>query len=709
VPPLAGGGDISLNFVDTDIREVVSQVLGGILRATYTIDPGVSGTATLRTAQPVARAQLLPILQTLLAQNGAALVQAGGIYRVLPAGAAPAAPAGAVAPRVAAASDGATVVPLRNASAEDLARVLQPFVGGGARITADAGRNLLLVGGDPQARDVLLGLVQAFDVDLLAGQSYALLPVTSGDARDFASAMQDALRGQGGGALAGVVRVVPMQRINAVLVVSAQRSAIDQARRVYALVERGRRQSVRGWSVYFLQNNRSNDIAYVLQQAFTPRNVTAQPTPAGSTAPGRSTRQLNSTSGGTPGGVGGLSGVQQGGGSGGGIGGSSGGSSLGSGSVGSGPAPGLGGGSDPGGQTGGLGGGQQTSANPLLGGLDPSGGPGGGGEAAADTMRIVPNPQNNALLIYATPQERDTVEAALRRLDILPLQVRIDAVIAEVTLNDALQFGTQFFFREGSVSSALGNAASTALGNVATTALTGAIPGYVFAAGAANSRVAISALQSVTDVRVLSSPQLMVLDNEPARLQVGSLVPFLTQSAQSTLTTGAPVVNSIAYRETGVIMEVTPRVNSGGLVTLDIAQEVSDVDPSQTTRGLNSPTFLQRTVRSRVAVQDGQTIGLAGLIRDNVTTGNGGIPWLRSVPLLGALVSQQDNRRQRTELLVLITPRVIHDQRDARSLTEDLKAQLPNAAVVPSALNGLPPTGSPDPQRRVRRRLGLEP
>jgi general secretion pathway protein D len=709
VPPLAGGGDISLNFVDTDIREVVSQVLGGILRATYTIDPGVAGTATLRTAQPVARAQLLPILQTLLAQNGAALVQAGGIYRVLPAGAAPAAPAGAVAPRVAAASDGATVVPLRNASAEDLARVLQPFVGGGARITADAGRNLLLVGGDPQARDVLLGLVQAFDVDLLAGQSYALLPVTSGDARDFASAMQDALRGQGGGALAGVVRVVPMQRINAVLVVSAQRSAIDQARRVYALVERGRRQSVRGWSVYFLQNNRSNDIAYVLQQAFTPRNVTAQPTPAGSTAPGRSTRQLNSTSGGTPGGVGGLSGVQQGGGSGGGIGGSSGGSSLGSGSVGSGPAPGLGGGSDPGGQTGGLGGGQQTSANPLLGGLDPSGGPGGGGEAAADTMRIVPNPQNNALLIYATPQERDTVEAALRRLDILPLQVRIDAVIAEVTLNDALQFGTQFFFREGSVSSALGNAASTALGNVATTALTGAIPGYVFAAGAANSRVAISALQSVTDVRVLSSPQLMVLDNEPARLQVGSLVPFLTQSAQSTLTTGAPVVNSIAYRETGVIMEVTPRVNSGGLVTLDIAQEVSDVDPSQTTRGLNSPTFLQRTVRSRVAVQDGQTIGLAGLIRDNVTTGNGGIPWLRSVPLLGALVSQQDNRRQRTELLVLITPRVIHDQRDARSLTEDLKAQLPNAAVVPSALNGLPPTGSPDPQRRVRRRLGLEP
>ncbi|RYI98883.1 MAG: type II secretion system protein GspD, partial [Acetobacteraceae bacterium] len=296
-PGMAGGGDISLNFAETDIREVVSQVLGGILGASYTIDPGVAGTATLRTAQPVSRAQLLPILQTLLAQNGATLVQSGGIYRVLPSsGAAPAAaPPGAPAGGAAGgwrADAGGTVVPLRFAAAEELARVLQPFVGAGGRITADPGRNLLLVSGDPLTRDVLLGLVRAFDVDQLAGQSYALLPVTSGDARDFAAALQDALRGQGGGgggpgggSLAGVVRVVPMQRINAVLVVSAQRGAIDQARRVYALVERVRRQTLRGWNVYYLQNSRSNDIAYVLQQAFTPRNVTAQPTPVGSTAP----------------------------------------------------------------------------------------------------------------------------------------------------------------------------------------------------------------------------------------------------------------------------------------------------------------------------------------------------------------------------------------------------------------------------------------
>ncbi len=694
-PRLAGGGTISLNFAGTDIREVVAQILGGILGVTYTIDPAVSGTATLRTAQPVSQAQLLPILQTLLAQNGASLVQAGGVYRIVAGSAsgAPVAASPAGAPRAPGAPPeaGATVVPLRSASAEDLARVLQPFVGGGARIAADPGRNALLVGGDPQGREVLLGLIQAFDVDLLAGQSYALLPVAAGDAREFASAMQDALRGQGGGALSGVVRVVPMQRINAVLVVSSQRSAIEQARRVFALVERSRRQTVRGWSVYFLQNSRSNDIAYVLQQAFTPRNVTAQPTPAGATAPGRSTRQLSSGQGGTGGGVG--TGAPGAGGSAG-IGGVNLGSPPGLGTAAPGQGQALTTLAEPQGGAGGAAGG----GNPLLGGLDPTG---GGGDSNPDSMRIVPNPQNNALLVYATPQERDAVEATLRRLDILPLQVRIDAVIAEVTLNDTLRYGTQFFFRTGEFNNLL----STAAGG----ALAGAFPGFVFAGRGLNGApVAISALQAVTEVRVLSSPQLMVLDNEPARLQVGSLVPYLTQSAQSTLTAGAPIVSSVSYRETGVIMEVTPRVNSGGLVTLDIAQEVSDVDPTQTTVGINSPTFSQRVVRSRVAVQDGQTIGLAGLIRDNTSRGNQGIPYVRNIPLLGALLGNQNNTRQRTELLVLITPRVIHDQRDARALTEDLRNGVFNAALVPQQLNSLEPTGPSDPQARIRRRLGLE-
>src|SRR5580658_4214258 len=266
-------GDISLEFADSDVREVVAQILGGILHVNYTFDPAVRGTVTLRTAAPLARSQLIPALQTLLSQNGATMVQAGDLYRVLPS---------ATLPGVAAsgpATAGAAVVPLRYAQADDLAKVLQPFVGAGGRVVAVPTSNALLVSGEPDARNSLVELVSAFDVDSLAGQSYALLPVASGGARDFATQLQEALRTEGSSALAGQVRVVPLDRVDAVLVIASRAGYIEDARRIYALVERARRSTVRSWYVYYLQNSRSNDIAYVLQRAFTPNNVTAQPTP----------------------------------------------------------------------------------------------------------------------------------------------------------------------------------------------------------------------------------------------------------------------------------------------------------------------------------------------------------------------------------------------------------------------------------------------
>jgi general secretion pathway protein D len=244
-----GGGDISLNFADTDIREVVAQILGTLLGQNYTIDPTVRGTATLRTTKPVGRDDLLPILQTLLAQNGASLVQAGGVYRVLPTAAAAAAPGLAGGEG----GTGSIVLPLRYASAEDLAKTLAPYVQNGGRIVADPGRNALIINGDPTTRQTLASLVGAFDVDVLAGQSYALLPVGTGDAKDFATSLQDAIRGQGA-SIASVVRVVPMERINAVLVVSSQPRYIDDVRRVYALVQHARGVSARSWHVYYLQN-----------------------------------------------------------------------------------------------------------------------------------------------------------------------------------------------------------------------------------------------------------------------------------------------------------------------------------------------------------------------------------------------------------------------------------------------------------------------
>jgi len=685
----AGPNEVSLEFADADIREVVGQILGNVLHVDYTIDPTVHGTATLHSAQPMSRDQLLPTLQSLLTQNGATVVRSGRLYRVVPIKDAAAAPGVANA----AFAQGSEVVPLRYLSAEELAKTLQPYVASGGKIVASAGANSVIVTGDPPTRDTLVDLVRAFDVDLLAGQSYAMLPVPSGDAKDFATALQDALHAQKDEALRATVRVVPMARLGAVLVVASQPRLLDGAARVYRLIEKKQRENERSWHVYYLQNSRASSVAYVLQQAFTPNNVTAQPQ---GTAPGNATglpgAQQISTGFGTTPGTAGTPGI-------GGVGGTGG--------IGTAGVPGM-----PG-QTGTLGPGTvtpgstlgtatQTPAvtaapgNPLLGGLETGGTTGAANAAETEAIRIIPEPQNNAILIYATQQEEDTIEAMLHKVDILPLQVRIDAAIAEVDLNDQLQYGTQFFFKAGGLNGTLAQAFPTASA------------GFLLA-GSSASQIAIAALQSVTTVRVLSSPQLLVLDNQPALLQVGDAVPYLTATSQGTLVAGSPVVNSINYMQTGVIMQVTPRVNSGGLVTLDIVQQVSDVDTSVNTAGIQSPAFLERNVASRVVVQDGQTLGLAGLIRDNSTRNNQGFPWIKNVPLLGALFSQQNNTRARTELLVLITPHVIYNQRDARALSQDLREQLPNAALVPAILNTLKPSGSSDPDQRLRHRLGLEP
>ncbi len=706
--PETAGGPVSLDFADTDIREVAAQILGTILKVNYTIDPAVKGTASFRSAHPLSGPQLIAVLQALLGQNGAALVRSGDLYRVLPAAAA------ANVPGLAdnAASAGSIVVPLRFASAEDLAKVLQPVIGAGARISPDPAQNALVVSGEPEARNAVVGLIRSFDVDSLAGQSYALLPVPQGaNAKDFATTLQDAFRGRSGGGLvglAGLVRVLPLAQASSVLVVASQPGYIDAARRVYGLVERQQRATLRTWHVYYLKNSHADDSANLLQRAFTPNDVTAQPS---TSAPNPAT----SGPGGPPGaptGGGGPGGFGGGGGYGGGYGGGGyggGGYGGGGGGFGGGAPPGLtllSQGAAPAAPAGGAPAAGAAAGNPLLGGLEPGAGP------APEAMRIISDPQNNSVLVYATAQESGTVEAMLRKIDILPLQVRIDAVIAEVTLNDALKYGTQFFFKQGDINETLSanGPNPNAPAGYPGLPLVGNFPGFVLGATAKTVQAALSALQAVTTVRVLSSPEVMVLDNQPAALQVGDLVPYLTQSSQSTLVSGSPVINSINYRQTGVILKVTPRVNSGGLVTLDVAQEVSGINTSAPQyQGISSPTFSERLVQSRVVVQDGQTVGLAGLITDNIGTGNQGIPFLKNVPILGFLMGTQSNQRARTELLVLITPHVVHDQRDAQALTRDLLSELPNAAAVPAYSRALPPTSPTDPQARIVRKMGVTP
>jgi general secretion pathway protein D len=669
-PPHLVGGAVSLDFADTDIRAVVAQVLGSILHVTYSIDPAVHGKVTLHTAHPLPSADLIPTLQTLLGENHAELIADHDFYRVVPAGTAGAVLAGGSA------LGGAMVVPLQYVEATHLASVLQPYVAKGGKVIAAPGRNALIVDGDPQTRATLVGLITAFDVDALAGQSYILFPVNGLGVKSFATAFESALHI---GKEPGTIQVVPLERIDAVMVIAPSVAQIAQANRVYAVLARQEAATRQDWHIYYLRNTDAEDAAYVLQQAFTPDNVTAQPTQqsSGGAAQGFSSGGFG-TSGATTAGSGSLGSSSLGGSSP--LGTSAGGVSAG------GPALTV-----PSTEHG-----SSSSANPLLGPL----GGGAGNTSGGDGTRIIPDPRQNAILVYATADQDATVSAMLRKIDIEPLEVEIDATIAEVGLSGALQYGTQFFFKSGGINAVLSQGATSNLAEN--------FPGFVLSgAGVDAAPLAIAALQSVTTVKVLSSPQLLVQNDRTANLLVGNLVPYLSQTSQSTITSGAPVVNSINYQETGVILQITPRISDDGLVALTISQQVSGVAPTVTTQGINSPTFSERAVSSSVVIHDGQTVGLAGLITDDDQRGNAGLPYLKDIPLLGALFANQNNTRARTELLVLITPRVVHNQLDAAALTSDLRQELPSAARLPGELGRLPPSGSSDPNALLRDRLGL--
>jgi general secretion pathway protein D len=305
---------------------------------------------------------------------------------------------------------------------------------------------------------------------------------------------------------------------------------------------------------------------------------------------------------------------------------------------------------------------------------------GGTGGATTD-IRITADQTNNALIITATAQDYAPIQAALEKLDIPPLQVLIDATVAEVTLTNKLNLGLQYYFNSGNFQAIFAPGVSPQANVTPPVSIGSTFPGVGFLPGlnvayaSGGTNIVLQALSQLTTVRVLSSPNLLVLNNGTARLQVGSQVPIATQSATSTLTNTAQTVNSIAYKDTGVILNITPRVNASGLVLLDMSEEISQSVAPQF-NGLNSPTISQRRVTSSLAINDGQTIGLAGLIQENRQNDTSGLPWLKDLPVIGGLFGVKNDSTVRTELIVLITPHVIRNREDGDAVTQELRQKL---------------------------------
>lgn len=606
-------GDVTLDFSDADVRDVVRSIFDDILQKSYTIDPKVTGHITLKTGRPIPKDAVLTALETALKLDGAAISQNQDIYSIVPI------PDAERSKQIVYGADeskaagyGIEIVPLQFVSAEEIQRIVGPLVPEGAIVQIDSKRNLIFLAGTAPERAAIGDTIARFDVDYLKGMSFALIQPTHVDAESLANEL-DKIFDEANSPIAGLVRLVPIPRINSLLAITARPAYLREVHNWVMRLDIAPVTPERKLYYYRLQNARARDIADTLGKIFGTNATGATPTNQAFSYPSLTASHQASSY--TPGSqFSPQSPVQP-----------------------------------------------PQNATPIL----PAPSISGPQQSANGSPQIVTDDGNNALIIRADAADYAAIEDVVKKMDVTPNQVFVEATIVEVTLNDSLKFGVEWHFKNSTQTYT-----QSPSGSVATH-----FPGFGFTYMVPNVDIALSALGALTNLTVLSSPKILTLDNNPAVIEVGDQIPIVTQTSVSTTAANAPIVSTVEQRDTGVILSVTPRIGNSGMVFLDIAQEVSASIPT-TSSNIDSPTIQQRRIHATVAVNDGATIALGGLMRHSRASGDSGVPYLKDIPLLGGLFSNKSDTRERTELIVFLTPHVIRNLPDAQNATERLKEKM---------------------------------
>ena len=631
-PNVQSNKSLSLNFVDIDIRELLGKILGDQLKLDYIIDPKIEGRITVRTSDELASDDVLSILDSVLNLNGAALVEDSGIYKVLPMDQVI---GSGIVPEIRRDENvgklgfGIEIVPIKYISTDNLAEILEPLLSNDSKMQINSRRKTVLLVGPRSELNTLVSTIKIFDVDWMNGMSFGLFDIKYAEAANISKELGQIFAGFADMEAANIIRFIPIERLNSIIVVAAQPSYLDRAREWIERLDKVAEGSGEQVYYYSVQNGRATDLAEVLSSIFEiEKRIVGE---------SDSSRNFHKSRNGF----------------------------------------------DPIEFEGSFDEDARTfdeyalymSNQSQYHGLDyfPT-----TNESTNREARIVADENNNSLLIRATSENYRKIQSAIREIDVRPVQVLLEATIAEVTLKDELSFGVQWFFQNGSN--------NLTLSNILNGAVEQSFPGFSGIFSTNDKRIVFDALDSISDVRIVSSPQLLVLDNQTAQLEVGDEVPIVVQQTQGIDDPDGRLINTIEQRQTGVILNVTPRVNASGLVVLDIQQEVSDVVQT-TTSGIDSPTISQRRIGTSIAVGNRQTVALGGLIRDRTAKSQLGVPLLSSIPILGLLFGATNDVTTRTELLVLITPNVVRDHLEAQAVTDEIRKRFQAVTRLEKKLN----------------------
>jgi len=663
-PVQTGGGGVVLNFEGADLREVIRNILGDILGESYTIDPSVGGQVTIRTSSGIPRDALPATLEMLLRMNGASMVKEGTLYKIVPQAAAVrgnAVPQLGTSNRALPPGYSVQIVPLRYVGVKEMVRLLEPFAKDAQAVRFDELRNLMILSGTERELKYLLEAIDMFDIDWMAGMSVGVFVLQRSDVKTVMQELDKVLGDKNTSPFAGILRIVPIERMNALLIITPQPAYLDEAGKWIARLDQAGTGEGPQFYVYNLENQRADKLGPLLQQAFTGRAAgpaaATTPTLAPGTPPGSIVNppsfQQQSTNQ---------------------------------------PQP--------------LATAIATAASAVESARTSRQATGAAeGTGIVRNIQVVADKDNNTLLFVATPQEYAVIEAALKKLDVPSRQVAIEVTIATVQLTDELQFGVEWLFKGGAPSGrgTGGNFTSSKPFNPGVPPASGTTSpaldlakGFVYIINNANFPGGIQAVLRLLDTygntKVLANPHLAALDNQKATIKSGDRIPVCQQTAVGG-TTNAFITTAAQYIDTGVLLQVTPHINAGGLVTLDVQAEVSV--PGSVVNVCDPPPINTRSVQTLVSVQSMQTMVMGGLILETKQNQSEGLPLLSRIPILGGLFGSQDLKNNRTELVMFITPRVVENEQDLKGVMDDLRKRMDRVAeffpVAKPSTTAVPP------------------
>ncbi len=649
-------GETTFNFEGESLQAVIKAILGDLLQKNYVIAPGVQGTVTLSTPSPVNASQAMSLLEMVLGWNNARMIWANGRYNIVPAD--QALLSGNLGPHTGALSGvrgyEVRAVPLHFISASAMETLLKPYARPAAIVNVDPARNLIVLAGTRDELANYLRTVQIFDVDWLAGMSVGVFPLQQTDATHMVTALEKVFGEQSKTPVAGMFRFMPLEGINAVLVITPQPKYLDEIKTWIDRLDAGDGQTARLY-VYEVKNVKATDLSNQIGSLFGIQVQQTSSTPPPSTMPG-----LTPVEASTYGDKGGVPSTAQ-------------------------TLQSLAGDSTStsnGGSRGGRGG---------MAARGSSGSAAASGRGDGSGVSITSVEDSNSILVRATPAQWESIRRAIDRLDVMPLQVHIEAQVIEVNLTGDLQYGVSWYFQNSIPDPTLAGIAAHrkgwgAIGGSILADTDPTNPGAQWTFLGPSSLAVVRALDQVTNVRVLSAPSLVVRNNVEADFNSGTQIPVastifspgigtagtITPPSDGSGSTGSVdnTYSQVQFMQTGVSLKVKPRVSPDGMVFMDIDQTISNPSTSGPTVAGNISVD-NRELKTSVVVQSGETVILAGLIKQTKGVSSNGVPFLSRLPFIGALFGTKGLKNERQEVVVLVTPTVIRDPRDARRLTDE--------------------------------------